>query len=358
MDDHVCAPMVDDASADPFADLDAALDLEGLSEDRRIDLPSHCCVHCGGMEIITSCRDSSWVGAQVCALCGVVQPGLVSFERMGRPRVGAPCSNYKRIHHLHERVSQLLLQETDIPPDDMLAIGKVLLSGQYTVCSKETVRQSLRSLGLQKYIERWLQIVQKCTGQAPPVPGAALLMRLDEQFNELQRPFDSAKNEQRRNFLNYNFVLARLFQRLGVPEYSCFFPMIKSKSKIRALDQTYKKMCELAGWEYTALISVPPFGVRLERPAELLRELTARVEREAAAEKPKGPPKRELLLSANLDSARAKRQQVQRRSGRPGIAFPGAPWKPLPNRSQASRAQLPIRGWIQQRPVQGCAGPQ
>ena len=49
-------------------------------------------------------------------------------------------------------------------------------------------RRPLRSLNLQVYIEKWLQIIERCTGIVPPCPGPVILERLDQQFIELEKP--------------------------------------------------------------------------------------------------------------------------------------------------------------------------
>jgi hypothetical protein len=53
---------------------------------------------------------------------------------------------------------------------------------------------------MQRYIERWLQIVQRLANAAPPRPGPQLLIQVDAVFQELQAPFEATKPEGRRNF--------------------------------------------------------------------------------------------------------------------------------------------------------------
>ena len=185
-------------------------------------------------------------------------------------------SNYKRIHHWHERLSQLMLMESQIPPEHMVAIAEKLLDGSQTIVSKDTIRAVLRSLGLQVYIEKWLQIIERCTGVLPPCPGPIVLKRLDELFIELQRPFSACKLEGRRNFLNYNYVFCRLFQRMGCTKFCMFFPLIRSKMKLRALDEMWNAMASSIGWETPPLEHVGAFSVRLESPGPLLLQLKAR----------------------------------------------------------------------------------
>ena len=198
--------------------------------------------------------------------------------------VSRKCSNYKRIHHWHERISQLLLQESQIPDEDMLRIGEKLCESPDNIINKDRVRAVLRSLNMQTYIERWLQIIHRFTDISPPTPGSQLLVQLDKLFIELQRPFSAKKREGRKNFLNYNYVFCRLFQKLGCPQFCMFFPLIKSKSKLRQLDDMWCDMVASIGWEVTPLQHVAPFAVRVERTDLLLLKLKTRCAAKALAE--------------------------------------------------------------------------
>ena len=230
------------------------------------------CVSCGSDRYSYNNSGSCEAGARVCDDCGVVQPGNIIFEHMYGRHCPAKSSNYKRIHHWHERISQMLIMESRIPPEHILAIGERLLDGSHAVVSKDTIRAVLRSLNLQVYIEKWLQIIERCTGIYPPCPGPIILERLDQQFIELEKPFLQTKPNARRNFLNYNYVFCRLLQRMGCTKFCMFFPLIRSKLKLRALDETWFKMVEILGWASTPLELVQPFAVKIhDAPSQLLR---------------------------------------------------------------------------------------
>jgi hypothetical protein len=141
-------------------------------------------------------------GAAVCSDCGAVLDSIVIFERMHGCVLPTRHSNYCRIHHAHERISQLLIQETAIPAADLIQIGDVILAAHVATLNKASVRGVLRSLKMQRYIERWLQIVQRLADASPPRPGPQLLMQVDAVFKETQAPFEATKPEGRRNFLN------------------------------------------------------------------------------------------------------------------------------------------------------------
>lgn len=251
-----------------FADMDVL-----LGRDRPARNGRSGCVNCGSFRFSYESAGSCCPGELVCDDCAIVQPVSNFYETMYGTYVPTRCSNYKRIHHWHERISQLLLMESEIPREQMLEIGKRLLSGQYSAINKDTIRAVLRSLKMQPYIEKYLQVIYRCTGIAPPVPGPQLCQQLDNLFLELQLPFNQAKQEKRKNFLNYNYVFCRLFQKLGCTQFCMFFPLIKSKQKLKVLDETWSNMCGILGWEFTALESVTPFSVHLEQPDVLLWKL-------------------------------------------------------------------------------------
>lgn len=252
-------------------------DLDHLLAESRQSLTEHpeLCVACHGNRLLYAGSSSSHPGSYVCDDCGVVQPGCVFYESMYGRDLLHKASNYKRIHHWHERVSQLLLLESQIPATEMLQIAQKLCDGSYTVINKDSIREVLRSLNMQLYIEKWLQIIFRITNVAPPAPGAHLLYRLDEMFLELQEPFNCYRAEERKNFLNYNYVFCRLFQRLNCTQFCMFFPLIKSKVKLKQLDDTWCAMTKSMKWDFTPMAQVSPFAVRLEQPELLLQRITA-----------------------------------------------------------------------------------
>jgi hypothetical protein len=252
-----------------FGDLEHLLDAERQPPFER----NSGCAACGGTDFVFSGAGSSHVGSSVCQDCGVVQPGPVFFEHMYGCHMSYKSSNYKRIHHWHERISQLLLLESEIPAPEMLLIAERLCDGSFSIINKDNIRTVIRSLKLHIYIEKWLQIIYRITRICPPTPGSQLIGKLDDLFIEMQRPFDCSKLEARKNFLNYNYVFCRLFQMIGCTQFCMFFPLIKSAAKLQALDETWTKMAASIDWEIKPLQHVGAFSVRLEKPELLLQRL-------------------------------------------------------------------------------------
>ena len=251
-----------DAVDAAFADLDSLLAVRDAPVQRG-------CRNCGNPILERAHNDGSIHDHySVCGVCGAVDSATFGFSDDWSRVISRRCtSNYKRIHHWHERVSQLLLCESRIPEEHFQQIENCIRSGAYTVINKDVIRAVLRSLNMQVYIEKWLQIIWRVSGIEPPKPGQQLLQWLDDAFTELQRPFKYCRNEGRKNFLNYNYVRCRLFQKLGCTQFCMFFPLIKSRQKLLVLDETWRAMCDNLGWEFTPLVQVPPFAVSL-RPRD------------------------------------------------------------------------------------------
>lgn len=299
----------DQAAVDAaFSDLD-----ELLAE--RAPAPSSACRNCGSYHFERAHNDGQRFSYHdVCSECAAVQES--TFGQLDAQYYPArrSSSNYKRIHHWHERISQLFLCESTIPDDQFLQIAERLLDGSHAVINKDVIRGVLRSLNMQLYIEKWLQIIQRITGIEPPIPGGQLLMSLDACFMELQRPFAACKVDGRKNFLNYNYVFCRLFQKLGCAQFCMFFPLIKSRQKLRALDTMWHAMAGSVGWELTPLVHVPPFSVKLQQPELALARIRARVA-DAALAAPRTVPwrtgyrKSDQVLLRELDRQRSLKQR-------------------------------------------------
>ena len=182
------------------------------------------CVYCGGREYVYNGAVDGDRGSRICVECGAVADEPIFWEtRYGRS-VPLKGSNYKRIHHWHERISQFMLQETSIPPDRMLEIGRRLLDGSHSSINKDSIRAVLRSLNYQTYIEKWMQIAFAVLGLPPPYFSQQLIWRMDEVFQSLQEPFTAAKPDGRTNFLNYNYTPSAASSSCSVrPSTACSF---------------------------------------------------------------------------------------------------------------------------------------
>ena len=95
------------------ADVDAAFaDLDDLLAASQPP-PVVGCTNCGGCVFDRGSNGGTVDYFNVCRDCGVVSSANYGMSRTQMP-VRAPVSNYKRIHHWHERISQLLLSDQQV----------------------------------------------------------------------------------------------------------------------------------------------------------------------------------------------------------------------------------------------------
>jgi hypothetical protein len=51
-------------------------------------------------------------------------------------------------------------------------------------------------------------------------------------------------------------MFVRIFQLLGCPKFGCFFPLVKSKAKLEALDAMWYGICDNLRWPKEPIIKV------------------------------------------------------------------------------------------------------
>ena len=81
----------------------------------------------------------------VCTQCAVVQRDVHLPRGTAQLQTARRQSNYKRLHHFHERVSQLLLQESPIPDDQFQRIAACILASQHEVGYTKAPLPAVRS---------------------------------------------------------------------------------------------------------------------------------------------------------------------------------------------------------------------
>eukprot|EP00741_Cyanophora_paradoxa_P011924 tig00020567_g11522.t1 len=121
--------------------------------------------------------------------------------------------------------------------------------------SKDNIRQVLRALKQQKYIERWAQIKWRITGERPPPMSAEDMDRVQEMFALVEVPFSMFKSQGRKNMLNYNYVFRQIFVLLDLPQHLPFFPLLKSRQKLSELDSIWNRICEYNDWHFFPTLS-------------------------------------------------------------------------------------------------------
>jgi hypothetical protein len=236
------------ARQEHYEEYGAPVLLDRILHDSIItDTKLETCIHCPYEDILN--------GDIVCTRCGLVISDKVytPLEYTGSTHTYTRRSVYKRAHHFNERIYQWCCRD---PPVDRVILGLVTrdLEGDLPI-TKAKIRASLRKHNGVKYIERWIQIYVHITKCETPTPSSMQVAAMKEMFLLWEQAFNANRPATRKCIINYNFLFVRMLQCLNMSEHYKWFPMLKSKAKVRALDEIWKGMCKSMGVEYVPLPS-------------------------------------------------------------------------------------------------------
>lgn len=205
---------------------------------------------------LDGCTGADWVvlyefGTEVCKACGVVKPGGIIH---GVPEAYLmQGSTYKRVHHFNERITQFLCMDRKVPDEVVEQVKEWFAQNPTAAITKARIREALRSKGNGRYAEKWISIYCKLTGTPRPTLTPSQVETMRHMFYGIEVAFLRHRPQSRKSMLNYNFIFVRQLQMLGKHDYLKFFPMLKSKTKVRFLDGVWRGIAKDLNWEYKPL---------------------------------------------------------------------------------------------------------
>lgn len=194
-------------------------------------------------------------GCLVCDQCGATEKFLSATEKPNykEPTQDSGTYAYKRINHLTEILSQLQAKEsTDIPPKVFETILKELKKRKINRNDLDLfrLRRILKKLNLRRYYEHVPHMLQIINGKEPPNFSRRNEMKIKKMFKDIQKPFDIYRPTDRKNFLNYAYVLHKFCELLGLDDYINYFPLLKNNSKLRQHDKIWRNICIYMKWKF------------------------------------------------------------------------------------------------------------
>jgi uncharacterized Zn finger protein (UPF0148 family) len=199
-------------------------------------------------------------GILVCPRCGSEEYALVvsDFPSFRDPPKERNNYAYKKINHLNEILNQFQAKESTIIPEDVM--NEVILElkkrriTNVADLSEEDIRQILKKLGRSKYYEHRTHILSRLNGNPPPTITPEIEEKIRAMFQEIQAPFLLYCPDDRTNFLSYSYILYKFFELLELDEYKIYFPLLKSRDRLIAHDQIWKKICDYLQWEFISSV--------------------------------------------------------------------------------------------------------
>ena len=210
--------------------------------------------HCQQCDVAR--EEISSEGILVCPKCGSEEYALVvsDFPSFRDPPKERNNYAYKKINHLNEILNQFQAKESTVIPEEVmhevvLEIRKRRINNIADL-SEEDIRQILKKLGRSKYYEHRAHILSRLNGNPPPTITPEIEEKIRAMFQEIQAPFLLYCPNDRTNFLSYSYILYKFFELLELDEYKIYFPLLKSRDRLIAHDQIWKKICDYLQWEF------------------------------------------------------------------------------------------------------------
>ena len=195
-------------------------------------------------------------GILVCPKCGSEEYAMIVSDMPSFRDPPKERNNYayKKINHLNEILNQFQAKESTIIPEEImheviLEIRKRRISNVADLNEKD-MREILKKLGRSKYYEHAAHILSKLNGNPPPTITPEIEEKIRTMFQEIQAPFLLYCPNDRTNFLSYSYILYKFFELLELDEYKVYFPLLKSRDRLIAHDQIWKKICDYLKWEF------------------------------------------------------------------------------------------------------------
>jgi len=199
-------------------------------------------------------------GVLVCPKCGSEEYMMVvsDFPSFRDPPKERNNYAYKKINHLNEILNQFQAKESTIIPDEVMhevisEIKKRRIQNIAQMTEKE-IRDILKKLNKSKYYEHAAHILSRLNGNPPPTITPEIEEKIRTMFQEIQAPFLLYCPDDRTNFLSYSYILFKFFELLELDEYKAYFPLLKSRDRLIAHDQIWKKICEYLRWEFISSV--------------------------------------------------------------------------------------------------------
>ena len=210
--------------------------------------------HCDRCNIAR--EELSEEGILVCPKCGSEEYMLVvsDFPSFRDPPKERNNYAYKKINHLNEILNQFQAKESTIIPDEVMheVICEIKKRRIQNIAelTEIAMREILKKLNRSKYYEHATHILSRLNGNPPPTITPEIEEKIRAMFQEIQAPFLLYCPDDRTNFLSYSYILYKFFELLDLDEYKVYFPLLKSRDRLIAHDQIWKKICDYLRWEF------------------------------------------------------------------------------------------------------------
>lgn len=158
-----------------------------------------------------------------------------------------------KLNHLKSKIDKLQLKEKiDIPIYVFKTVIDDLVKKEIDLKNvKPThIRKILKRHRMSNYYEYLQQIYCHITNSLPVELQEETEDKIIQMFIKVCISFEKYKSHKGANFLNYSYILNKLFKIIGLEINSTYFPVLQRKEKLKEYDEIWKNICEDNNWEF------------------------------------------------------------------------------------------------------------
>jgi len=205
-------------------------------------------------------------GIYVCLDCGAFEYVIIESEVPSHKDSlnEKPKYPYKTINHLIERLNQFQAKQTTIIPPQIYQLIDLEMKKMVILTEEITpviIKKILKKYRLNLFYEHNYLIFSHVTNTPPPSLTRDEEDEIKKMFRKTEGPFKKYKPSDRANYLNYSYVLHKLFLIIGglsnsqsvkerMDNNAKYFGLLKSRDKLRTQDLIWKNICKDLDWPY------------------------------------------------------------------------------------------------------------
>jgi hypothetical protein len=189
------------------------------------------------------------ISAYVCQCCGDIEEIILDEDRQIKD-----YSPYRRINHFREWLNQFQAKQSpEIPEniykDIIIELNKNRIN-DFSELNKRKMKLILKKLGYNSYYEHIHYIINKLSNLPPPKITRDMEKIFIKMFTKIETPWELYKQENRKNFLSYSYVLYKFCELLELDHLLDCFTLHKDPNKLMENDDIWKKICNYLNWEF------------------------------------------------------------------------------------------------------------
>ena len=162
-------------------------------------------------------------------------------------------NTYTRMVHLDECLDKFDNTDKVIPQDIIENIQQEMIKSNISNSDLNTknCRHILKKLNNRKYYEYVLLIISRINSTEPLKIKDNDKTKIRKVFCGVAQTYCFCRPPNRINFFNYNYVIHRICEMIGLHEYLDLFPLLKSPTKLLENNLIWQNLCKYNydGWK-------------------------------------------------------------------------------------------------------------